>query len=134
MSEKPFTIESFYEFCKEKKLMAIKCRKCGKVFEPPRILCPKCNSRELEWIELKGEGKLITYTIIHVAPPRFAHLAPYAVGIVELDEGARLPGIIKVDSFKKLRVGMRVKVEFEDESESEEWPQWPRYYFKPVEN
>lgn len=135
MTEKPypFTIESFYKFVKEGKLMSAKCKKCGTVLAPPKPMCTNCFSKELKWKELPQKGKLLTYTVIHVSPKKFQSLAPYAVGIIKLDEGAQLPGIMRNIDLDKIRVGMDLEVDFEKESISEEWPHWPRYYFKPIE-
>jgi uncharacterized OB-fold protein len=58
-------------------------------------------------------------------------LAPYAVGIVKLEEDAKLPGIIKNVDSDKIQVGMKLAVGFEKELLSEDWPQWPRYCFTP---
>jgi hypothetical protein len=127
----PFTIESFYKFVSEGKLMAAKCRQCGRLLVPPRPMCTDCYSKDLEWTQLKGEGKLLTYTIIHVSPKQFEGMIPYAVGIVKLAEGPQLPGMIRGIESDKIRVGMKLGVEF-DTALPSEWPQWPRYHFKPL--
>jgi len=127
----PFTIESFYKFVKEGKIMGAQCNKCGHVALPPRPMCPKCLSKYLTWKENPKQGKLLTYTVIHVSPQQFQQLAPYAVGIVELENGARLPGIIKGVSPEQIKVGMNLTIGFE-EAKPEGWPQWPRYHFKPI--
>jgi hypothetical protein len=126
----PFTIESFYRLITERKLMAARCKGCGKLLLPPRQMCTNCYSKDLEWTQLKGEGKLLTYTVIHVSPKQFQDLVPYAVGILKLTEGLQLPGMIRDIKYEKLKVGMKLKVDF-DTSLPAEWPQWPRYYFKP---
>jgi len=134
MAEKPalFTIESFYNFVKEGKLMGAKCNKCGKLSVPPKPMCSQCFSKDLKWKELPEEGTLLTYTVIHVSPKKFQSLAPYAVGIVKLEEGVKLPGIIKDVDLDKIQVGMKLAVGFEKEPVSENWPQWPKYYFKSI--
>lgn len=126
----PFTIEQFYRFIGENKLMGAKCNKCGSAFVPPRPLCPRCQSRDLGWVQLRNRGRLITYTIIHVAPEMFQHMAPYILGILELEDGVRLPGIIWGVKHEDLRVGMILEVDF-DPKVSPTWPQWPRYFFRP---
>lgn len=126
-SGSPPTLESFYRFCAEKKLMAARCKSCGVTLVPPRALCPRCSSTDMQWTELKGTGRLLTYSVVHVAPPAFQSLAPYAVGIVLLDEGARLPGMIRVEP-RDLRIGLRLKIAFES-SQSDKWPSWTRYFF-----
>ncbi len=126
-SGSPPTLESFYQFCAEKKLMAARCKSCGATLVPPRVLCPRCSSVDMDWTELKGTGKLLTYSVVHVAPSAFQSFVPYAVGIVLLDEGARLPGMIRVEP-RDLRIGLRLKVAFES-SQSNRWPSWARYFF-----
>ena len=128
----PFTIESFYKFVKEKKIMGAQCNKCGQIILPPRPMCPKCFSKDLKWKESSKQGKLLTYTIIHVSPQQFQSLAPYAVGIVELDNGAHLPGMIKGITVDQIKVGMNLTIDVEDALATTAWPQWPRYYFKPM--
>jgi uncharacterized OB-fold protein len=95
-------------------------------------LCNNCLSTEFEWVELPKTGKLLTYTIIHVAPSQFQSMAPYAVGIVQLENGVKIPGMIKETPLEKIKVGMPLKIEFEECLQTQRWPQWPRYYFKPA--
>jgi len=126
-----FGIESFYKFVGEGKLMGAKCNKCGEVMLPPRPVCTNCYSKDLSWVELKGSGKLLTYTVIHVAPKQFEALAPYPVGIVKLDEGPQLLGMIRGVELDKIKVGMSLTVDFEKPSTTQtQWPTWPRYYFR----
>ena len=127
---RPFTIESFYKFVSEEKLMAAKCNKCGTILLPPRPLCTKCFSTDFEWVKLSGRGKLLSYTVIHVSPPQFESMAPYIVGIVKLEEGLRLPGMIRGVEPEKIRVGMTLMADF-DASLPSQWPLWPRYFFRP---
>jgi hypothetical protein len=126
----PFTIEQFYKFLSEKRLMAARCKKCGAKFLPPRPICSNCYSRSLDWIQLGTRGKLVTYTIIHVAPPKLQPLVPYAYGILELEDGLRLPGMIRDIPDDEIKIGMELEVAFES-TVSEEWPKWPMYYFRP---
>jgi len=131
MSAEPFTIEQFYKFMQQNKLMAGKCRKCGKTHLPPRPLCDNCFSQDFEWVEVSGKGKLLTYTVIHIAPAQFQALAPYAVGIVQLENGLRLPGMINGVEKNKLAIGMSLTIDFGTCATSQTWPQWSRYCFKP---
>lgn len=126
----PFTIEQFYKFASERKLMAAKCKKCATMFLPPRPMCTKCFSSDLEWVELKNKGKLLTYTVIHVSPKQFESLIPYNVGIVKLEDGPKLPGMIQGVAPEKISVGMDLEVDF-DTTIPSQWPTWPRYFFKP---
>jgi uncharacterized OB-fold protein len=129
-TQAPFTIEQFYKFLEQKKLMAGKCQKCGKIHLPPRPMCSNCLSQRFEWVEVSGKGKLLTYTVISIAPEQFQALTPYAVGIVELEGGLRIPGMIGA-SQDQLKIGMDLNLDFGACSTSSKWPQWQRYCFKP---
>jgi uncharacterized OB-fold protein len=130
MTEAPFTIEQFYKYLAQGKLMAGKCTHCGKIHLPPRPLCDRCFHQQFSWLEIAGKGKLVTYTIIHVAPQQFVSMAPYAVGIVQLENGLKLPGMIT--SATPLRIGMELTIDFTTCIATQPWPQWPRYCFKPT--
>jgi uncharacterized OB-fold protein len=128
--QEQFTIEQMCKYMNQGKLMGGKCEKCGKIHFPPRPLCDNCFSKEFEWIELPLSGKLLTYTIIHVAPPQFQAMAPYAMGIVQLDDGLKVPGMIKDIPLDKIKIGMQLTFAFEACTPTTQWPQWPRYHFK----
>jgi uncharacterized OB-fold protein len=132
MTEAPFTIEQFYKFIAQGKLMAGKCQKCGKIHLPPRPLCDNCYSQEFTWTEIAGKGKLVTYTVIHVAPQQFQDSAPYAVGILELENGLKLPGMITDVTPEQIHIGMPLTIDFAACDNAQPWPQWPRYCFKPL--
>ncbi len=132
MSENhPFTVSSFYKFVSEKRLMAAKCNKCGTLLLPPKPMCTKCLSTNLKWIELEGAGKLLTYSVIHVATEQFQSITPYIVGIVELKNGLRLPGMICGVDPEEIKIGINLKIDF-DTSTSSQWPSWTRYFFRPL--
>jgi uncharacterized OB-fold protein len=127
----PFTIEQFYKFLMQGKLMAGKCQKCGKIHLPPRPLCDNCYGTEFQWMQVSGRGKLLTYTVIHVAPQQFQSLTPYIIGIVELENGLRIPGAIQGLTQEQMKIGMELTVDFSTCSTPQSWPQWPKYCLKP---
>ncbi len=91
---------------------ALKCKKCSKVAFPRRVRCDECGSTEFEKTKLPDSGKVVTYTIIRVAPKEFVDEAPYAIGIVELEDKTRLTAQIVDIDFEKLKIGTPVKLEF----------------------
>ena len=131
-TQTPFTIEQFYKFMSQGKLMAGKCAKCGKIHLPPRPICDNCYSTDFTWTEISGRGKLLTYTVIHISPPQFQALAPYAVGIIQLESGLKLPGMISGVSHEKLNIGMELSIDFKACAAGQTWPQWQRYCFRPA--
>jgi len=133
MSEKaPFTIEQFYKNINQGKLVGGKCKKCGKVHVPPRPLCDNCLSKEFEWTEIRPNGNLLSYTIIQVTTTQFQSMAPYAIGIVRLEDGVKIPGMIRGVALEQIKIGMPLTMDFGTCAATQAWPQWPRYYFKPT--
>ena len=94
------------------RMEAGKCKKCGSIQFPNRLICPECGAREFDTLRLSGKGELATYTVIRVAPMGFADLAPYAVGIVKLAEGIHVMGQITDCNPEELKIGDRVTSQF----------------------
>ncbi len=96
-------------------LIGNKCGACNKVFFPPRESCPKCRRKsigKMDNIKLSGKGKVITYSIIHVAPDAFEDQAPYPIAIIELEEGPRITAQIVDCDVSEVKIGMKVESEF----------------------
>ena len=91
---------------------ASKCKGCGKINFPPRLVCPKCGKREFETIRLSDEGKILTYTIIRVGSDTFSRETPYAVAIIETTEGAKLMAMIADTALDDVSIGKKVKMVF----------------------
>jgi len=83
-------VSDFVKHLEEGRIMATKCKGCGELYFPPRADCANCLSSEMEWTELSGKGKLITYTTAFFAPVGFEDEAPYTLALAELDEGVRV--------------------------------------------
>ncbi len=94
------------------RLEASKCRACGKINFPPRLVCPSCGSREFETIKLSDEGKILTYTIIRVSSDVFSRETPYAVAIIETTDGAKLMAMIADTNLDEVDIGKKVKLVF----------------------
>jgi uncharacterized OB-fold protein len=68
-------------------------------------------SGQIEPYKFKGTGEIISYTIIHTAAEGFENQAPYALAIIQLDEGPSLTSQI-VGSSENIHIGMRVRSVF----------------------
>ncbi len=111
----------FREIPQRYRLEAGRCSKCGKVYFPPRGYCGECKSKEFEMVKLSDTGKILTYTIIRVGPANFSQETPYAVGIVELNDGVRLTMQIADIDVNKVEIGQKVRIIFrkiQDEGKS----------------
>jgi len=106
------TARNWREYPQRYRMEAAKCKKCGKIHFPPRLVCMQCGHREFETVVLADEGKLTTYTVIHTAPSGFEDEAPYAIGIVELSDGVKTMMQIADCEAAELKIGMPIKIEF----------------------
>ncbi len=80
----------FWDALAQGRFTTTRCRDCGSLGFPPRNVCRACWGRALEWVTLTPRGRLYSYTRIHVAPGAFRADTPYAIGMVDLDDGVRL--------------------------------------------
>jgi uncharacterized OB-fold protein len=127
MEVMPFNDISYERFLNEDKLMGSRCQNCGALFIPPRTICIKCFGIEMEWIEMKGKGKLAAFTCIFIGPPFMAkegydRKRPYVSGVVELEEGVKVVARIEgVDGSKPetIKIGTPLQVEFLHRREGE---------------
>ncbi len=94
------------------RLEASKCKKCGAVYFPHRLICRECKGRDFETITLSERGKLLSYTVIHTPASQFKDIAPYALGILETKEGAKLTAQIVDLPYEEIRTGMELQIEF----------------------
>ncbi len=94
------------------RLEAARCSSCGEICFPPRLICPHCRSRKFEKATLADEGKIISFTVTRVGPSQFADQTPYAVAIVELDDGVRITTQVVDCDFDRLAPDQRVRLEF----------------------
>jgi uncharacterized OB-fold protein len=111
--EHKLTFKDYTEALKEDRLLGLKCHQCDAITVPPRITCSKCQSPELEVVQLSGKGTIQTFTTIYVPPEGREAEAPYTVVLVELDEGPWLMGNLGgVDPTKLTMdiIGKRVKM------------------------
>lgn len=107
----------YWQALSEGRLIVKSCAGCGQSHFYPRELCPHCHSDQLSWIEASGRGEIYSFTVCHrPAGAAFAAETPYVVALVSLDEGPRMMTRIAGDP-TAVRIGRRVKVRFERQSE-----------------
>jgi uncharacterized OB-fold protein len=108
--EKNTRISEFFKSLREGHLTTTKCKKCGKLLWPPRIVCPECLSEDLEWVDLGAEGKLYAFTEVRLgAPLGFVEDAPFCVGIVEIG-GLLISTRIDDAKYEDLKIGDNVRL------------------------
>ncbi len=108
--EKNTKISKFFDSLKEGRLTTTKCKKCGKLLWPPRIICPECLSDELEWVDLGTKGELYCFTEVRLgAPLGFVQDAPFCVGIVKTG-GLLISTRIDDSKYEDLKIGDKVQL------------------------
>ena len=67
------------------------CGDCSHVQYYQQGMCRQCGSARLEHRPACGRGKVYSYSVVYRAPgPAFKNDTPYAVLLVELEEGPRM--------------------------------------------
>jgi uncharacterized OB-fold protein len=101
---------TFRDAVAHERVLAQRCASCGRASLPPAPSCLHCGSPDVTQVDAAAAGALYTWTVTHVAfDPAYADEVPYTVGVVDLDDGARLSGMVDVP-LEQLRAGMRLKL------------------------
>ena len=103
---------AYFVTCLEQgKVMTTKCKKCVVHYFPPQVDCPKCLGSDMEWVEVTGNGKLITYSIVQYGPIGFEDRTPYVVALAEFSDGIKVfAGLSRKIQESNIIIGMGVKV------------------------
>ncbi len=123
MAEKPFRVlpkvtgrnEHFWRGGAQDELRFLRCRSCRTYVHPPSPRCPDCLGDDLEAEAVSGRATVLSYTLNHQPwVPAADH--PYAIAIVAIEEqeGLRLMTNIVNCPAEDVRVGMPVRVVFEE--------------------
>lgn len=80
----------FWSAAKDDRLLIPRCRSCARHYFYPRPFCPHCASADVEWHQVSGRGRLVSYVINYRPVPPADPAVPQVVALVELDEGVRL--------------------------------------------
>ena len=115
----------YWQAAQQERLVLQHCRQCQNWQFFPRSFCCHCGSEAVVWKASTGQGKIYTFTINRRATHAFfKERLPYAVAMVELDEGPRMMANIIDSDLKRLVIGARVQVCFERASEEITLPQF----------
>ncbi len=119
--------QHYWDGAREGELRLQACNSCEKTYFPPRQFCPKCGSRDVHVYKASGKGRLYSYIINHLPAPGYT--SPFAVAIVELEEGPRImTNILECEPTPEaLQLDMPLEVTFEKISDEITLPQ-----FKPA--
>ena len=91
------------------KVMGTRCKDCGKLFFPPRADCYQCLTSNVEWFEVSGTGKLLTYSRLQFAPIGFGDDLPYSIALLDYGDFKVFGRIASGIDEEDLAVGMQMR-------------------------
>ncbi|KUN24400.1 hypothetical protein AQJ23_22855 [Streptomyces antibioticus] len=106
----------FWEGVRERRLLIQRCTACSTLRHPWLPGCATCGHPEWDTVEASGTGEVYSYVVMH-HPPFPAFDPPYAVALIELTEGVRMISNVVGVPYDEVRIGMPVRLEFEEYDE-----------------
>jgi uncharacterized protein len=98
---------AFVDFLDRGKLAGTRCKTCGTTFFPPRADCFRCLPGEMEWVEVAGKGRLLSFSTLIYAPTGFEADLPYTLALAEFEHEMKVFGrLSKAIPVEELRIGM----------------------------
>jgi len=104
-------VNDFVDYMEKGKVMYTRCKDCGLVFFPPRADCYQCLTSNMEWLEVSGNGKLISYSKLEYAPVGFGDDLPYSIALLDYGDYKVFGRIASDIPDEKIQVGMEMKTE-----------------------
>jgi len=122
--------QPFWEAAKQQRLVVQRCRECGYFNHPPRLACDACQSQQLQFEPVSGQGTIYSFTVMHQPNVAgFENQIPYINILVELEEQPLLFMVsnLPASDLDKIKIGGQVEVSFEEVDPDTALPQ-----FRPV--
>lgn len=88
-----------------------KCDACAAHFFPPRVMCPKCRSRNYKWTEVSGTGRIYAASAVRRKPERGGD---YSIVLVDLDEDVRMMSSVLDETPTAVAIEQRVRLSVGD--------------------
>ena len=129
------TVRTWRHIQQRYNIIGSKCTNCGEVFFPSRVICPDCRRKgEIKDFQFSGKGKIHTFSVVRSPTADFKKLSPYAVAIIELDEGAKLTAQLVDCDVDKIKIGDPVEMVFRKiREDGEDGVISYGYKFKPIQ-
>lgn len=112
--------EFFQKLKNEKTLYGMRCKKCNRVYLPPRPVCGNCFEKMKDWVPMGQQGTIMAkticnYTILNsvTGEPR---KTPFVLGLIRLDGAdTTLNHFVETNNPNQVRIGDRVEIVFKGE-------------------
>lgn len=111
-------------------LIGSHCTSCGENLFPERPVCSRCGKRTVEEARFRGPARLLSYTVVHQAPPGFPK--PISVGYGTLPDELVVLAPIEADA-DALHKGMELRLVEGVTSTNEDGTEFRSYRYRPTE-
>jgi uncharacterized OB-fold protein len=99
-------VNDFIDYLENGKVMYTHCNTCGADFFPPRADCAGCLSSDMEWREVTGTGKLVSYSQLEFAPVGFDVDLPYSIALLDYGNYQVFGRLGRDLDLTKVKIGM----------------------------
>jgi uncharacterized protein len=102
----------FFRALKERgELVGTRCTACDQTYVPPRCFCERCFTELTQTVEIKPEGRLVSFTICYLDRDERPLRQPVALALVRLDGATTcfLHRLINWTEVAEIAIGARVK-------------------------
>jgi uncharacterized OB-fold protein len=100
-----------------------KCNACGALRFPPGPACESCDAYVRGWEVAAVTGVVLCF-VVHRDPPVHGKDLPIVIALIDLDEGVRMVGELVDVTDDEVRIGMRVRVDFDRVDDDLTLPVW----------
>ena len=102
----------FIGYLEKGKVMGTRCKGCAAIYFPPRSDCFRCLDSNMEWFEVSGTGRLLSFSELKYGPVGFEDDLPYTIALLYYGDYKVFGRISKDIPYEDLNVGMGLKTEF----------------------
>jgi len=102
-------VNDFIDHLEQGRVTGTRCTSCGRAYFPPRSDCAVCRTSELDWFDVEGAGKLVTFSTLAFGPKGFEGDLPYTIALVDFGDYSvfgRLAGSLEPGD---LSIGMALR-------------------------
>ena len=137
-TRKPVVEGLFSDEADGARLLGSRCASCGTPYFPKSDLChhPDCQQSRMEDARFGPHGTLWSCSVQNYPPPPPARYTepydPYAVGVVDLDEGLRVVARMSGCEPEALQLGKEVELVIEPICRDEDGREVVTWMFKPL--
>ncbi|RLC25449.1 MAG: DNA-binding protein [Deltaproteobacteria bacterium] len=101
-------VNDFVDYLEKGQVMGTRCKDCGRIFFPPRADCCDCLTSNMDWVEVTGPGKLVSFSKLEYAPVGFGDDLPYCIALLDYGDYKVFGRIADDVPEEEIQVGMEM--------------------------